>query len=364
MLTKSAQKRTLPATWPPTNQPRINNLQPILNASRPPPPFAGNRLNRAQISEFRETVAKQTATHLPSHEIDRRTIESVAATSSVPETSLIQSAPQPARILHLWHLTSLDAPTVAVVWALAFARAAHVALPWWIPAILALGTWSVYIGDRLLDVYLAARRNVGPLRERHHFHWRHRRLFLAFAAVATSLSLVLILRFMPIAARERNSGLALAALLYFTGVHGKWRLPAQLRISPKEPLVGAIFTLACAAPTWARAGNRLELLPAVLCFTLLAWLNCHAIEVWESVDTPPSASIDALGTLLSAVCIASAGALGAFHLRGQTALLSAAAGSALLLALLDRRKDGLTPLSLRACADLALLTPAALLVLL
>ena len=47
-------------------------------------------------------------------------------------------APAPLR---LWHLASLDAPTVAAVWGLAFAWAAHIALPRWIPALLALGTF-------------------------------------------------------------------------------------------------------------------------------------------------------------------------------------------------------------------------------
>jgi len=55
-------------------------------------------------------------------------------------------APVPLR---LWHLASLDAPTVAVVWTLGFAWAASVRLPPWIPVLLALATWAVYVADRL-----------------------------------------------------------------------------------------------------------------------------------------------------------------------------------------------------------------------
>src|SRR5271156_1049832 len=98
----------------------------------------------------------------------------------------------------LWHLTSLDAPTVAVVWTLAFAWAARVHLPIWLPIVLALAAWSFYIGDRLLD----ARNARTPLRERHHFHWRHRRIFLPLAVTSAILGMLLVLHSMPIPARE------------------------------------------------------------------------------------------------------------------------------------------------------------------
>ncbi len=61
------------------------------------------------------------------------------------------------RALHLWHLASLDAPTVAVVWTLAFAWAAGVHLDRWVLVLLASGTWTVYVGDRLLDAHRAIR---------------------------------------------------------------------------------------------------------------------------------------------------------------------------------------------------------------
>ena len=58
-------------------------------------------------------------------------------------------APAPLR---LWHLTSLDAPTVAVVWSLSFAWVVGVHLPKWVPVLLAIGTWVAYVGDRLLII--------------------------------------------------------------------------------------------------------------------------------------------------------------------------------------------------------------------
>jgi hypothetical protein len=85
-----------------------------------------------------------------------------------------------------WHLASLDAPTVAVAWSLGFAWAAGVALPAWVPALLALTAWAVYIGDRLLDARAAIRSGeTHRLRERHFFHHRHRRVFGVLAVAAS-----------------------------------------------------------------------------------------------------------------------------------------------------------------------------------
>ena len=112
--------------------------------------------------------------------------------------------------LRLWHLSSLDAPSVALVWSLSFAWVVHLRLPPWVPALLMLAVWAVYVADRLLDARTAlTSRNVDSLRERHLFHWRHRRVLLPLARpccrnrrpFSSSLSC-------PLAAKERNSVLA------------------------------------------------------------------------------------------------------------------------------------------------------------
>jgi len=274
-----------------------------------------------------------------------------------------------SRLPALWHLTSLDAPTVAVTWAVAFAWAEHVRLPVWVLAILALAAWTSYVGDRLLDA-LRARH---PLRDRHHFHWRHRRILVPLAVTAFLVAIGLVLLYMPIAARNRNSVLAVAALAYFTGVHsgqpaaGRLRLP---RIRPanfpvKEMLVGVIFTLACAVPAWTRMNaHRVEMIAPVIGFMALAWLNCRAIEVWESVssrsDSRPNgifrlALILALSLTLAAVV---AGSVGSTH---NAALLATGGVSAALIGALDRNQHRLSAVMLRTAADLVLLTPLALL---
>jgi hypothetical protein len=270
-------------------------------------------------------------------------------------------APAPLR---LWHLSSLDAPTVAMVWTLAFAWAAHIRLPAWPIAVVALAAWSVYIGDRLLDV----RNAQTPLRPRHHFHWKHRRIFLPIALAAAIVAIALVAYSMPFAARERNSVLAAAALAYFTSVHSPWRVPTPkpwLRF-PKELLVGVLFTLACATPTLTRitglrvTAHLLALLPAILIFISLAWLNCHSIESWESQPWPTHAVLRPATALLTAALLASAIAT-LRHDPRNAALLATGAMSAALLILLDRHHHDLSPIALRACADLALLTPLILL---
>jgi len=136
-------------------------------------------------------------------------------------------------------------------------------------------------------------------------------------------------------------------------------VPFRFRL--KEMLVALLFTAACALPAFSRlpaAGPAWPLAAAVAFFALLAFLNCHAIEQWESNSNPSARSwtfplaglLGLLGLLLAAVQLP-------FHQR-PAALLAAGATSALLLTLLDRLRNRLTPLALRAAADLVLLTPA------
>uniref|UniRef100_E6PX28 Uncharacterized protein n=1 Tax=mine drainage metagenome TaxID=410659 RepID=E6PX28_9ZZZZ len=265
-----------------------------------------------------------------------------------------------SRLLGLWHLTSLDAPTAAVCWALGFAWAGGVALPLWIPVALGLGTWAIYIADRLLDAW----RAITPLRERHYFHWRYRWLFIPVAVAAMTVAVKLVFADMAPAIRQRDAILALAAAAYFVAVHSghvsrlsggprRW----WLRLS-KEAMVGLLFALVCAAPTLARARSNMAslLAPIAACF-LLAWLNCWLIERWDARTT-------AGGWPAAALSVVVLGAALVVAFLGQprpAALLGCVAASAMLLAWLDRIADRdasqLSALNLRAAADFVLLTP-------
>ena len=99
---------------------------------------------------------------------------------------------------------------------------------------------------------------------------------------------------MPAAARQRDSVLALAALAYMTRVHAR---PPSRALSP------ACSRRSSPRNSWSRLalhrrlrspGPRPRIRPAPAAFwlasaffALLAWLNCHAIDRWES--TPPFA---------------------------------------------------------------------------
>jgi hypothetical protein len=269
----------------------------------------------------------------------------------------ILDAPGPVR---LWHLLSLDAPTVAAVWALGFAKAAGVLLPAWVPLLLALVTWCVYISDRLLDARSALRtEQVHQLRQRHLFHWQHRRCIFPLALAAAFVSAWIVFSFMPEGARERNALLALAGAAYFSSIHTQIRFRA---LFPKELVVAFLFTAGCVLPTIGRTGAlSAAFLVVTIFFAGLAWLNCHAIECWESVGQTcsgpqihPIAGLLALAGLLCAIVLFAANS-------SESALIGAGAASAALLALLDGIRGRLTPLALRSAADLALLTPLVLL---
>jgi hypothetical protein len=263
--------------------------------------------------------------------------------------------------LRLWHLASLDAPTVAVVWSLSFAHAANIHLPRWVPVLLALTTWAVYIGDRLLDAASALRSgDLSHLRERHYFHWTHRRLLLPCAILAATASVAIVFLLMPAGIRGHDSILAAAALVYFSGTHISIRSEQRRQsLFSKEFFVGVLFTAGCALPTLSRlpsagASNALPLLAAFAFFAMLAWLNCYAIDRWEA-GTHSAVTVNA--SVLGTSGIVLAFIYSSAHTMDVPALLLQGSISVLGLALLDRFRDRMRPLTLRAAADLTLLTP-------
>jgi hypothetical protein len=236
--------------------------------------------------------------------------------------------------------------------------------------VLALAGWSFYIFDRLFD----ARRCLGgceslqhepsspsTLRPRHHFHWKYRRIFAPVAVLAAGVAIGLVAHSMPAGARGRNALLAAAAIAYFSSVHSPWRVFSRRLQLPKELLVGILFTVACATPAWSRMLDHQGIFAApVLVYVALAWLNCAAIERWESGELP-CAAISRAALALVAGAMAAGLICGALGFPRMALLLGAAALSAALLALLDWMGKRLTATTLRTAADLVLLTPLVLL---
>ena len=183
----------------------------------------------------------------------------------------------------------------------------------------------------------------------------------------------MVITLMPPTIRERNSVLAAAALAYFTRVHSGstlWTRPSptlsrllSFRFPLKELLVALLFTAACALPVFSRlpaANTARPLTAAVTFFALLAFVNCHAIEQWESSSSSSTGSQTRhFAGLLAIIGMFTAALLFPHHPR-PAALLVMGTGSALLLALLDLMRSRLTPLALRTAADLVLLTPTAI----
>jgi hypothetical protein len=261
------------------------------------------------------------------------------------------------RLYHLaqwWHLLSLDAPTVAALWSYLFVYAMHLHLSLLQALLLPIGTWLLYVADRILDGLRRGER----LRERHHFHARHRSHFVIVAAfVAVLLAWCVATHMRPQALRD-NAFIGAFALLYLFAVH---RLAA--RRLPKEGAVAILFAAATAVPAWSRLHvGKGELAPAILFFALLCWTNCVGIEKWEGGNTHPTTRWASLHLRSIATMIALFSLLAAFLApsRGLTAIYLAALLSSGLLFALDKRSPHLSPLQLRIAADAALLTPLAL----
>jgi hypothetical protein len=267
-----------------------------------------------------------------------------------------------------WHLLSLDAPTVAVLWAWSFERAAGTRISLSALAVLGLGTWLIYVADRLLDAR-PARSQSAPqteLRERHFFHARHRRTLLAVAWPAAAALLWLIAR-MPAIDRRDDAILFAVAMLYFGSVH--LAMPRTRRWFTREVMVGLVFALATAVPAWSQAlGSRTRMAFLVLLFAALCCLNTIAIEVWEQAGRARRFSVSlAAGTL--AACAAALTVWTGAQALAASALILCAGLSAVVLLLLDyihrrRSTDETAPddaarwlLLVRVAADAALLTP-------
>jgi hypothetical protein len=272
-----------------------------------------------------------------------------------------------------WHLLSLDAPTVAALWSWFFARAMHLRLSFVPALLLALGTWLLYVADRILD---GLRQRPGELlRERHRFHARHRTAFLVAASLLVVFLAWFVLTRMHPEARRDDAWIAAFAILYLFAVHRRTTsvYPNAPRL-PKELAVGILFAAATAVPAWSRlsagAGmGKAQLAPAVVFFALLCWINCVGIEKWEACSPAQLVCVNQhastrwaslhLRRIVTMIALFSlAGALLAPS-RGLMAVYLAALLSSGLLFALDTRSSRISPLYLRIAADAALLTPLA-----
>jgi hypothetical protein len=262
--------------------------------------------------------------------------------------------------LALWHLLSLDAPSVAALWTWFIAHSAHNHIPLAAPIAMFLAVWILYAADRLLD---AARAPACDLEARHLSHQRHRRAFLIGIVIAATALAALLPSLHPAAIRLYliEGALLFAWFVILHATNSAHRLP-------KEIAVGLFFSAAVFIPTVGREPRlRAEFAPAVILFAVLCSLNCLFIYYWEHDvlhDNMAHAStcmaLARLPTL--AVIAATAGAALALFAPAPAKLIAAACSlSALFLLALHRDRCRPARIDLRAAADLALLTPILLL---
>ncbi len=283
-----------------------------------------------------------------------------------PTTALSHATTQTNSALTLWHLLSLDAPTVAALWTYFLARCAGIALPWTAPAAMFVAVWMIYAADRLLDARAldTSPATAAELEERHRFHHRHRRLFLPALALAACALVYLLPRITP---RALLLYTLLATLLgtWLLFVHARGHHGSTPRRLPKELAVGIFFSAAVFIPTVARAPwlQRALLVPAVL-FAGVCALNCLFLYAWEH-PKPQSSQPQAHWTTLwavrhlpqLAVALFALGLVAATSTSSPKPPMLACALSTALLLMLHRGRGRLSAVTLRAAADAVLLPP-------
>jgi hypothetical protein len=239
--------------------------------------------------------------------------------------------------LWLWpNLLSLDAPIIAALWQVFFARCFHADVSVAAAVLLMLAVWLIYAADRVFD---ARRESQLP---RHEFYRRNWRAVAPVWAVVLTTAAWLALTRLPATLFERGLVLSAAVIAYLAVVH-----MAPRRNWPKEMAVAVLFALGASLVAWGRVRSAVDV-ATILLFSCLCWINCLAIEKWERRKT-------GLPIGLAATCVAFAAIL--FLVRGRPVLGAAETASAVAFVLLDRGRDRLSRDALRVLADVALLSP-------
>jgi hypothetical protein len=266
--------------------------------------------------------------------------------------------------LDLWHLLSLDAPTVAALWTWFIASANHLRLPKVsIPAMF-LAVWVLYVADRLLDARLLSKHplEAESLEARHHFHHRHRGFFFIGLLLA-STALASLLPHLSSQAIHLYLILGGLVLAYFILIHAT----ESAHRLPKEFAVGICFAAAIFIPTVAQQPDlRLRLLPLALLFASLCSLNCLFIFAWEHDYKQTNAHPTTRAAMhylpqLSAVTTVIGLGLCLLDRRAPWSIAAACTLSLFLLLLLHNYRRHIPAITLRAAADLSLTTPLLLL---
>jgi hypothetical protein len=249
--------------------------------------------------------------------------------------------PADTRRAWLWpNLLSLDAPLVAVLWQVLFARCFHASVNVLAAVLLMLAVWLIYSADRVLDAWHGSSRL--PRHEFYRCHWRAvLPVWSAILATAGWLAWTAL----PPPLFWEGLILSAAVILYFGAVHLS---PAEFRRKwPKEAVVAVLFALGATVATWDQVRSVVDV-ETILLFSCLCWINCVAIDQWESGRSRWPIGAASLGVGMAAVVL--------LH-QHRPVLSGAEAASALAFVLLDRGQNRFTADTLRVLADVALLSP-------
>ena len=264
----------------------------------------------------------------------------------------------------LWlTVLSLDAPAVAVLWQLLFARSLHAPVSASITLLLALVVWLIYVADRLLDTLKVPAPGVEPTR--HLFYRKHLWAFLLPFIAGFLLAAWLSLTRLDAKTFRYGAAILLAVGVYFLAIH---LLSPGREWLPKEMLVGVLFALGTCFPVLenTHTGAFAWLAPYGV-FTALCWMNCAAIEHEEWIRLrrrkfgsphPWTVWMGRHFILLALITAAATVCLMVFEPgRSQRWLLTSEMLSALAFALIRYKDQSLSIDQFRVLVDLALFTP-------
>ena len=274
------------------------------------------------------------------------------------------------------NLLSLDAPLVALAWLWMFSRLYHVKVP--DPAVYGIlvgMVWVIYVLDRLRD----ARSEDSELRDRHHFHWRHRKVLIPLI-ILVSISCVVgfvfgvptaMLWYWPFGFPQTLSGFAeaifshgfcvivLAACFFVVGHQQGSGIESVLFKNSLAALTFA-FGTAIGAHFYTYNGVVSMLFSfEALGFSFLCLMNLNAIDLWEREEEAGEdyQSRDFLLSLpLLVIGFISLLAATFWHEYRKPFYYSMLLASAALL-MLDHFRVRFSARLLRVLADVALLVP-------
>ena len=254
---------------------------------------------------------------------------------------------EPPTRLWLWpNLLSLDAPIVAVLWQILFARCFHVPVDAVAAVLLAIAVWLIYVADRTLDAWKGERRSA-----RHLFYARHwKQLLPVWLAVLGAAGWLAIER-LPAELFERGVFLLAAVVVYLVLIHfGRRRFP-------KEAAVGVLFALGASLIAWGEVRTLADA-AAICLFCGLCWINCLAIEKWEKWERWEQRDDGPRNWSPGVAALAVALMAGVLLYANRPVLGGAELASAFGLLLLGIARTRLSVNAMRVLADVALLSPA------